>query len=73
MDVDSHSGQLEASSGGMCLATYILNEPQLLESDVEMIHQPFTPQCKGKAKQISSPQTPQLQGASRVTGVIIFL
>ena len=38
MDVDSHSGQLEASSGGMCLATYILNEPQLLESDVEMIH-----------------------------------
>ena len=34
---------------------------------------PFTPQRKGKAKQNISPQTPQLQGASRVTGMMIFL
>ncbi|KIJ96299.1 hypothetical protein K443DRAFT_107473, partial [Laccaria amethystina LaAM-08-1] len=39
--------------------------------DVEIICQPFTPQRKGKAKQNTSPQTPQLQGASRVTGGVL--
>ena len=38
-----------------------------------MIHQPFTPQRKEKAKKNMSPQTPQLQGASCVTGRMIFI
>ncbi|EDR08995.1 uncharacterized protein LACBIDRAFT_326655 [Laccaria bicolor S238N-H82] len=41
------------------------------EPDVEIPSLPHTPQCKGKARQMSSPQTPELQGASRVIGGVL--
>ncbi|EDQ98001.1 uncharacterized protein LACBIDRAFT_336354, partial [Laccaria bicolor S238N-H82] len=41
------------------------------EPDVEIPSLPHTPQRKGKAKQMSSPQTPELQGASCVIGGVL--